>query len=73
MQLVQIGAPSRRRREGSHARFLPTTRADMDARGWTEIDILIVTGDAYVDHPAFGPILIARFLEGRGYKVGVVA
>jgi uncharacterized radical SAM protein YgiQ len=45
----------------------------MDARGWRELDILIVTGDAYVDHPAFGPILIARFLEGRGYRVGVVA
>jgi uncharacterized radical SAM protein YgiQ len=45
----------------------------MDARGWRELDILIVTGDAYVDHPAFGPILIARFLERRGFKVGVVA
>ncbi len=45
----------------------------MELRGWSELDILIVTGDAYVDHPAFGPILIARFLEGRGYKVGVVA
>jgi uncharacterized radical SAM protein YgiQ len=54
-------------------KFLPTTREEMDARGWTELDILIVTGDAYVDHPAFGPILIARFLEGRGFKVGVVA
>lgn len=45
----------------------------MEARGWEQLDVLIVTGDAYVDHPAFGPILIARFLEGRGYKVGVVA
>ena len=45
----------------------------MDARGWAELDILIVTGDAYVDHPAFGPILIARFLEGRGYRVGIAA
>lgn len=45
----------------------------MRARGWDEIDVLIVTGDAYVDHPAFGPILVARFLEGRGYRVGVVA
>jgi len=53
--------------------FLPTNRAEMRARGWDEIDILIVTGDAYVDHPAFGPILVARFLEGRGYRVGVVA
>ena len=53
--------------------FLPTTRAEMDARGWDQLDVLIVTGDAYVDHPAFGPILVARFLEGRGYRVGVVA
>ncbi len=45
----------------------------MTARGIDQLDILIVTGDAYVDHAAFGPILIARFLEGRGYKVGVVA
>jgi uncharacterized radical SAM protein YgiQ len=45
----------------------------MRARGWDELDVLLVTGDAYVDHPAFGPILIARFLEGRGYRVGVVA
>jgi uncharacterized radical SAM protein YgiQ len=53
--------------------FLPTTRADLDARGWDALDVLIVTGDAYVDHPAFGPVLIARFLEGRGYRVGIVA
>jgi uncharacterized radical SAM protein YgiQ len=71
MSLVQIGTPGRKKRED--ALFLPTTRADMDARGIRELDVLIVTGDAYVDHAAFGPILIARFLEGRGYKVGVVA
>jgi uncharacterized radical SAM protein YgiQ len=53
--------------------FLPTTRDEMRARGWDELDVLIVTGDAYVDHPAFGPILVARFLEGRGYRVGIVA
>ncbi len=53
--------------------FLPVTRADMKARGWEQLDIIIVTGDAYVDHPAFGPILIARFLEGRGFKVGVIS
>ncbi len=45
----------------------------MRDRGWDELDILIVSGDAYVDHPAFGPVLIARFLEGRGYRVGIVA
>ena len=53
-------------------RFLPTSRADLVARGWTELDIVIVSGDAYVDHPAFGPVLIARFLEGRGFKVGII-
>jgi uncharacterized radical SAM protein YgiQ len=52
--------------------FLPTCRADLDARGWDEVDIIIVSGDAYVDHPAFGPVLIARFLEGRGYRVGIL-
>jgi uncharacterized radical SAM protein YgiQ len=57
----------------SGARFLPTSRADLEARGWNEVDIVIVSGDAYVDHPAFGPVLIARFLEGRGFKVGILA
>ena len=55
------------------AQFLPTTKADLAERGWDELDIIIVTGDAYVDHPAFGPVLIARFLEGRGFKVGIIA
>jgi uncharacterized radical SAM protein YgiQ len=72
MSLVQLKTPSRSRADAA-ARFLPTTREEMRARGWEELDVLIVTGDAYVDHPAFGPILIARFLEGRGYRVGVVA
>jgi uncharacterized radical SAM protein YgiQ len=58
---------------GDRAAFLPTTREEMKARGWDRLDVLIVTGDAYVDHPAFGPILVARFLEGRGFRVGVVA
>src|SRR5581483_8952107 len=53
--------------------FLPTTRAEVEARGWRELDVVIVSGDAYVDHPAFGPPLIARFLEGRGFKVGFLA
>jgi len=53
--------------------FLPTTWADVEARGWKQLDIIIVSGDAYVDHPAFGPVLIARFLEGRGFKVGIIA
>src|SRR6185295_2717965 len=52
--------------------FLPTCRADLDARGWDAVDIAIVTGDAYVDHPAFGPVLIARCLAGRGFRVGII-
>src|SRR6187200_2680970 len=52
--------------------FLPVSRADLAARGWEQLDIIIVSGDAYVDHPAFGPPLIARFLEGRGFKVGII-
>ena len=55
------------------AQTLPTTRAEMRKRGWDELDILIVNGDAYVDHPAFGGALIGRFLEGRGYRVGMSA
>jgi uncharacterized radical SAM protein YgiQ len=54
-------------------RFLPTTREDMAARGWAELDVLLVTGDAYVDHPAFGAAVIGRVLEARGLRVGVVA
>ncbi len=53
--------------------FLPVSRADLQARGWEQCDIVIISGDAYVDHPAFGPPLIARFLEGRGLKVGLIA
>jgi uncharacterized radical SAM protein YgiQ len=55
------------------ARFLPTTREEMAARGWSELDVLLVTGDAYVDHPSFGAAVIGRVLEARGWRVGVVA
>ncbi len=65
--------PERPQRGGFAHPFLPTTWAEVEARGWKQLDIVIVTGDAYVDHPAFGPVLIARFLEGRGYKVGLLA
>src|SRR4051794_33232605 len=53
--------------------FLPTSRAEMDARGWDAIDVLLINGDAYVDHPAFGGALIGRFLEARGFRVGMIA
>ena len=48
-------------------------RAEMEARGWTELDVLLVNGDAYVDHPAFGAALIGRFLEARGLRVGIIS
>jgi uncharacterized radical SAM protein YgiQ len=70
--LVPTSQLARKKRD-PRADFLPTTREEMNLRGWDELDVLIVTGDAYVDHPAFGPILIARFLEARGFKVGVIA
>src|ERR1700750_1294295 len=73
MSLVELRVPSRSRKRSANAGFLPTTRADLAERGIAELDILIVTGDAYVDHPAFGPVLVARFLEGRGFKVGIIA
>ena len=53
--------------------FLPMSRAEMDARGWTELDVLIITGDAYVDHPSFGAAMIGRVLESMGLRVGIVA
>lgn len=52
--------------------FLPRTRAQMSARGWDELDVLLVTGDAYVDHPSFGVPAIGRLLERRGYRVGIL-
>ncbi|OQA50788.1 MAG: hypothetical protein BWY44_01483 [Candidatus Omnitrophica bacterium ADurb.Bin292] len=60
-------------REGSHLKFLPTSSKDFEARGWEACDIILVTGDAYVDHPAYGTALIGRVLESAGYKVGVIA
>ncbi|MDD9934010.1 MAG: hypothetical protein OXT09_10420 [Myxococcales bacterium] len=55
------------------AEFLPRSRAEMDALGWDSCDIVLVTGDAYVDHPAFGMALIGRLLEAQGFRVGILA
>jgi uncharacterized radical SAM protein YgiQ len=57
----------------SPAPFLPTSREEMSALGWAQCDIIIVTGDAYVDHPSFGMAIIGRTLEAQGYKVGIIA
>lgn len=53
--------------------FLPINRQDMEDRGWDELDIIFVSGDAYVDHPAWAAALLGRFLEGYGYRVGIIA
>ncbi|SMP59119.1 uncharacterized radical SAM protein YgiQ [Desulfonatronum zhilinae] len=53
--------------------FLPMSRAEMDALGWDELDVLLVSGDAYVDHPAFGVPLLGRWLVAHGFRVGIVA
>jgi uncharacterized radical SAM protein YgiQ len=52
--------------------FLPTTIKEVEARGWYELDVIIFTGDAYIDHPAFGAAVIGRVLEAEGYKVAIV-
>ena len=53
--------------------FLPISKADMEKRGWKELDFVLVSGDAYVDHPSFGAAIISRLLESHGYKVGIIA
>ena len=55
------------------APVLPMTRAEMDDLGWDSCDIIIVTGDAYVDHPSFGMAIVGRFLEAQGFRVGIIA
>jgi uncharacterized radical SAM protein YgiQ len=55
------------------APFLPMSRAEMDALGWDSCDIIVVTGDAYVDHPSFGMAIVGRLLEAQGFRVGIIA
>ncbi len=55
------------------APVLPMSRAEMDDLGWDSCDIIIVTGDAYVDHPSFGMAIVGRFLEAQGFRVGIIA
>src|SRR5690349_22160634 len=54
------------------APFLPTTRAEMDELGWDSCDVVLVTGDAYIDHPSFGMALVGRLLERHGFRVGIL-
>ena len=55
------------------APFLPMSRAEMDVLGWDSCDIILVTGDAYIDHPSFGMALVGRLLEGQGFRVGIIS
>lgn len=66
---------ARRRTENPNVltAFLPMTRQEMEAREWDELDVLLVSGDAYVDHPAFAVALLGRFLESKGFRVGIIA
>ena len=52
--------------------FLPITKEEMNNRGWEQVDFVLVTGDAYVDHPSFGTAIISRVLESKGYKVAIL-
>lgn len=52
--------------------WLPITRKDLEARGWDELDVILISGDAYVDHPAFGAAVIGRIIESEGYRVGII-
>ena len=53
--------------------FLPISKEDMKKRGWDQLDFVLVSADAYVDHPSFGAAIIARVLESQGFRVGVLA
>ncbi len=55
------------------SKFLPMSRAEMDQLGWDSCDIIIVTGDAYVDHPSFGMAVVGRVLEAQGFRVGIIS
>ncbi len=61
------------RNDAPHAPFLPLSKAEMKKLGWDQCDIIIVTGDAYVDHPSFGMAIIGRLLESQGFRVGIIS
>src|SRR3954463_5941108 len=55
------------------APYLPMSRAEMDSLGWDSCDVILVTGDAYIDHPSFGMALVGRLLEAQGFRVGIIS
>lgn len=52
--------------------WLPITKKELEAHGWDELDIILVSGDAYVDHPSFGPAVIGRIIQSEGFRVGII-
>ena len=60
-------------RKPERDKFLPIDREDMQRRGWEDLDFLVISGDAYVDHPSFGHAIISRWLENLGFRVGIIA
>jgi uncharacterized radical SAM protein YgiQ len=65
--------PRHRPDNTSAAPFLPMSRAEMEALGWDSCDIILITGDAYIDHPSFGMALVGRLLERQGFRVGIIS
>jgi len=63
---------SRNQREPMLTDFLPTTKKEVELRGWDTLDVILFSGDAYVDHPSFGAAVIGRTLEAQEYKVAIV-
>ncbi len=59
--------------KGSAAPFLPMSRSEMTKLGWSQCDVILITGDAYIDHPSFGMALVGRLLEAQGFKVGIIS
>jgi len=53
-------------------KWLPTTKKEVEMRGWGELDVILISGDAYVDHPSFGPAVIGRIIESEGYRVAII-
>ncbi len=68
-----MSSPRHRSDSAPAAPFLPMSRAEMTALGWDACDIVLVTGDAYVDHPSFGMAIVGRLLESQGFRVGIIA
>ncbi|MDR3517291.1 MAG: YgiQ family radical SAM protein [Azospirillaceae bacterium] len=73
VQDITAGQAYRGREAGRAAPFLPMSRPEMEQLGWDSCDVIVVTGDAYVDHPSFGMAIIGRLLEAQGFRVGIIA